>query len=231
MGREERLDVGRGQSSLGWALLLFFLELGLSSYTARMHRQRFLLPSLAFILVVTGRLAFAGTDAANQVAEPAATKPAGEPEPAKPTEAAQPTPHAPKAVQVDAAKPTPKLACPSCAGSLPPVYVADWARLAALTQSDSQIFTEVDGFAQRHDVVRNITVAGVVLGGIATMVGGFHAVSADEWTKFDKWSVAGGLSLTAVSLFIAWAMEPDRDDFYTLINQWNLRHPQQVLAP
>jgi hypothetical protein len=200
-----------------------------------MHRQRFLLPSLAFILVVTGRLAFAGTDAANQIPEPAATKPAAEPEPAKPAEAAKPMAAAPKAVQADAtkpaAKPAAKLASSSCAQSLPPVYVADWARLAALTQSDSQIFAEVDGFAQRHDVVRNITVAGVVLGGIATMVGGFHAVSADEWTKFDRWSVAGGLSLTAVSLFIAWAMEPDRDDFYTLINQWNLRHPQQVLAP
>jgi hypothetical protein len=194
-----------------------------------MYRHRFLFPTLAFIVVMTGRLAFAGTDVANPVSEPAATKAAAEPETAKPaTETAKPEP-------TEAVKPTaksaPKLTCPSCAASLPPVYVADWARLAALTQSDSQIFGEVDGFAGRHDLVRNITVAGVVLGGIATMVGGFHAVSADEWTKFDKWSVAGGLSLTAVSLFIAWAMEPDRDDFYTLINQWNLRHPQQVLAP
>lgn len=186
-----------------------------------MHRHRFLSSTLAFLVVLTGRLAFAGTDAANPVSEPTA-KTAAEPEAAKPIppEAAKP-----------AAKPAPKLACPSCPASLPPVYVADWARLAALTQSDSQIFGEVDSFAGRHDVVRNITVAGVVLGGIAAVIGGFHAVSADEWTKFDKWSVAGGLSLTAVSAFLAWAMEPDRDDFYTLINQWNLRHPQQVLAP
>lgn len=179
-----------------------------------MHRHRLLSPSLAFLVVMTGRLAFADAETASPTPEPAASRPAAEPEATKPV-----------------AKVTPKLACPSCPQALPPVYVADWARLAALTQSDSQIFGEVDSFAGRHDVVRNITVAGVVLGGIATMVGGFHAVSADEWTKFDKWSVAGGLSVTAVSLFIAWAMEPDRDDFYTLINQWNLRHPQQVLAP
>lgn len=194
-----------------------------------MHRHRFFSPTLAFIVVMTGRLAFADAEAANPTSPPTVTKPAVEPE------AAKPAPEADKPAPAEAAKPAaktlPKLTCPSCPASLPPVYVADWARLAALTQSDSQIFTEVDGFAQRHDVVRNITVAGVMLGGIAAMVGGFHAVSADEWTKFDKWSVAGGLGLTAVSLFIAWAMEPDRDDFYTLINQWNLRHPQQVLAP
>ena len=39
------------------------------------------------------------------------------------------------------------------------------------------------------------------------------------------------LGLTAVSLLITWAMDPDRDDFYTLINHWNLRHPRQILAP
>lgn len=194
-----------------------------------MHRHRFLSPSLALFVVMTGRLAFADAETASPTSEPTASRPAAEPQTAKPgTDADKPAPV--EAVK-PAAKPAPKLACPSCPQALPPVYVADWARLAALTQSDSQIFGEVDGFAGRHDVVRNITVAGVVLGGIATMVGGFHAVSADEWTKFDKWSVAGGLSLTAVSLFLAWAMEPDRDDFYTLINQWNLRHPQQVLAP
>ncbi len=188
-----------------------------------MHRQRLVFPSLAFVLLVTGRLAFAATDTATQLPEPGAEKPAAE------SEAAQPTAEAPKTAA--AARPTPKLTCPSCPQSLPPVHVADWARLAALTQPDAQIFGEVDGFAQRHDVVRNVMVAGVVLGGIAAMIGGFHAVSADGWTEFDRWSVAGGLSVTAVSLFIAWAMEPDRDDFYTLINRWNLRHPQQVLAP
>lgn len=188
-----------------------------------MYRQRLVLLSLAFVLGASGRLAFAATDTAPQVPEPSAEKPAAESEVAKPAE------ETPKAVA--AARPGPKLTFPSCAEPLPPVFVADWARLAALTQADAQIFHEVDGFAQRHDVVRNVMVAGVVLGGIAAMIGGFHAVSADGWTEFDKWSVAGGLSLTAVSLFIAWAMEPDRDDFYTLINQWNLRHPQQVLAP
>lgn len=194
-----------------------------------MHRHSFfavrLASMIAMTIALTGGLAFADAEPGKAAPEAAASKPAVEPE------AAKPAPETAKPAPTEVAKPAAKLVCPACPASLSPVYVADWARLAALTQSDSQIFPEVEGFAQRHDVVRNITVAGVVLGGIATMVGGFHAVSADEWTRFDQSSVAGGLALTAVSLFIAWAMEPDRDDFYTLINQWNLRHPQQVLAP
>jgi len=188
-----------------------------------MRCHRALSVSLSIIVVATaGRVSFADTDTPSSAQETAATKPADQQPSAKPapSEAANPSP-----------KPTVKLACPSCPAPRPPVYVADWARLAALTQSDSLIFPQVDGSAQRHDLVHTLTVGGVVLGGIAAMTGGFHAVSADEWSKFDKWSVVGGVSLTAVSVFIAWAMEPDRDDFLTLINHWNLRHPQQVLSP
>jgi hypothetical protein len=187
-----------------------------------MRCRRALSISLSIIVVAsTGRMAFADTDTPSSAQETAVRKPAAEQPSAKPA----PTEAKPSD------KPTTTSACPRCSDLRPPVYVADWARLAALTQSDSLVFPQVDEFAQRHDTVHTFTVGGVVLGGIAAMLGSFHAVSADEWSKFDKWSLAGGVSLTAVSLFIAWAMEPDRDDFLTLINQWNLRHPQQVLSP
>jgi hypothetical protein len=35
-------------------------------------------------------------------------------------------------------------------------------------------------------MVHTFTVGGVVLGGIAAMLGSFHAVSADEWSKFNR---------------------------------------------
>jgi hypothetical protein len=34
-----------------------------------------------------------------------------------------------------------------------------------------------------------------------------------------------------VAVLMNWAFAPDRDDRLTVINHWNLRHPDQVLAP
>lgn len=113
----------------------------------------------------------------------------------------------------------------------PPVYVADWARLAELTRSDSLLSSQAEGFARRNDTFRVLSTGGTALGGIAALLGAFDAVSAGSWSDFDKWSVATGVAVAAVSLFAAWVRESDHDDFLTLINQWNLRHPDQVLAP
>ena len=191
-----------------------------------MHRRLALPAALIFVLVtVAGRASFAEDEAARATQEPT-TKPAAE----SPTANAPEQPAA-KSEATLPAKPALKAVAQRCPATLPPVYVADWARLAALTQADPLIFSQVDGFAQRHDVVHTLSLGGLVLGGAAAVAGGFHAVAADGWSKFDKWSLAGGLGLAAVSLFLGWAMEPDRDDFFTLMNQWNLRHPQQVLAP
>ena len=80
-----------------------------------MRCHRALSISLSIIVVATtGRMSFADTETPSSAQETAVTKPIAE----------QPS-----------AKPTTTSACPRCS-ERPPVYVADWARLAALTQSD-----------------------------------------------------------------------------------------------
>jgi hypothetical protein len=184
------------------------------------------LSRLCFVLVaLAGRPSIAETAATDEAKDPATV--------AAPAKAAVPLPAS------DVTKPSrgapamasTKSAAPICPRAIQPVYVADWARLAALTQSDALVFQQVDGLAQRHDLVRQLSVSGNLLGGLGVVLGASHALLNDGWSGFDKWSVGGGLGLVAVSLFVAWAFEPDRDDFFTLINQWNLRHPQQALAP
>jgi hypothetical protein len=91
-----------------------------------MRCHRALSISLSIIVVATtGRMSFADTETPSSAQETAVTKPIAEQPSAKPA----PTEAKPSA------KPTTTSACPRCS-ERPPVYVADWARLAALTQSD-----------------------------------------------------------------------------------------------
>ncbi len=179
--------------------------------------------------------AFAAPVISGSSAESPQTPAADEP-PRAPAAAPAPTQHggAPASEPpqpVPAAMASPRPLRPICPVHLAPVYVASWPRLEALTQSDALIFPQVESLARRQDAARTLAVGGVAVGGIATLVGTFHALGQDSWSRFDKWSVASGGILAATTLFLAWAIEPDRDELYTLINQWNLRHPQQELAP
>jgi hypothetical protein len=136
-----------------------------------------------------------------------------------------------KPAEKTVSKPKPTVETTGCSQPKPPVYVADWARLAELTQSDSLIFPQADTYASRHEVVRHISRAGLVLGAASIAIGTFRRLSDEEWTNTSKWAVGTGIGLAVVTLFASWAIDPDRDDFLTLINHWNLRHPDLVMAP
>jgi hypothetical protein len=90
---------------------------------------------------------------------------------------------------------------------------------------------QADALAGRNQTVRDVAVGGVVLGGATAFLGAVHALSSDHWSRFDKGSVTVGAAVGALSLFISWLSDHNRDELYRLINQWNLRHPDQLLAP
>jgi len=155
------------------------------------------------------------------------TQPAADTSVVKPAEATKPS-EAP--VARTKAHP-PVVSCPACAPPKTVVYVSDWERLAELTRSDSLIAGQADALAGRNQTVRDVAVGGVVLGGATAFLGAFHALSSDHWSRFDKGSVTVGAAVGALSLFISWLSDHNRDELYRLINQWNLRHPDQLLAP
>jgi hypothetical protein len=111
-----------------------------------------------------------------------------------------------------------------------PLYVDDWGRLADLTLSDPVVFSKADFWRNRQDTSRWL-FAGVILGGGAAALATFDRLGTGSWTDTNKWMLAGGLSAAVLSLLAQWAFAPDRDDLLTVINHWNLRHPDQPLAP
>lgn len=125
----------------------------------------------------------------------------------------------------------PTSAALTCPPTRPPVYVIDWARLADLTAPDRGLGPEVKAYAERYQSIHAPVQAGIALGIAATLVGGLSSLPEGHWSTFGKWSVGAGLGLVAASALVAWLAEPDRDDFLTLVNKWNLRHPDRPLAP
>lgn len=129
------------------------------------------------------------------------------------------------------ARSTPVLTAPFCPQPRIPAYVVDWDRLASLTELDFRVGPKAEFWARRNQVARWIAASGIILGGGAAALGTIDRLTHDSWTDSSKWSIAGGLTLTAFSVFAAWAFAPDRDDLITTINEWNLRHPDRPLAP
>jgi len=126
-------------------------------------------------------------------------------------------------------KPIPTLSC-NCALSKSPLYVEDWGRLTDLTQSDPLVSARAEFWRDRQNTSRWL-LAGVILGGGAATLATFNRLSTESWTDTNKWMLAGGLSAAALSMLTYWAFAPDRDDLLTVINHWNLRHPDRTLAP
>ena len=73
--------------------------------------------------------------------------------------------------------------------------------------------------------------SGLLIGGGLILAGTLDRLSNDCWTDGSKWTVFSGVSVAAVTLLISWALAPERDDLLTVINHWNLRHPERPLAP
>jgi hypothetical protein len=74
-------------------------------------------------------------------------------------------------------------------------------------------------------------LVGAFLGGGAVTLATIDRLGNENWTDTNKWGLAGGLALAAVSTLAYLAFSPDRDDRLTVINHWNLRHPGRPLAP
>jgi hypothetical protein len=144
-------------------------------------------------------------------------------------------PVAPKAKPVEKttlpAKPAAAALC-NCGPARPPLplYVEDWGRLADLTQSDPVVFSKADFWRNRQDTSRWL-FAGVILRSGAAALATFDRLGTGRWTDTNKWMLAGGLSAAVLSVLSYWAFAPNRDDLLTVINHWNLRHPDQTLAP
>ncbi len=102
--------------------------------------------------------------------------------------------------------------------------------MADLTRPDPVVFEKADFWRNRHESSRWWLV-GVFLGGGAASVATIDRLGNGSWTDTNKWGLAGGVAVAAVSLLAYWAFSPDRDDRLTVINHWNLRHPDRPLAP
>ena len=137
-----------------------------------------------------------------------------------------------KQVEKSAAVPVPPaVVAPMCKPAYQPVYVEDWNRLVDLTQSDPVVAPKAEFWAARHQSTSWVLAAGLILGGGAAGLGTFNRLSSGSWTTTSKWTTAAGISTALVSLFANWAFAQDRDDLVTVINHWNLRHPDRPLAP
>jgi hypothetical protein len=136
-----------------------------------------------------------------------------------------------KPAEKSVAKAKPPVTTVACTQPKPPVYVADWVRLAELSRSDSLILDQVDVYASRHETARHVAIVGSAVGVAVALVGTLRGLFGNGWTDGNKGTLLGGGGLTVVSLLAGWAINPDRDDFLTLINHWNLRHPDLVMAP
>jgi hypothetical protein len=112
--------------------------------------------------------------------------------------------------------------CPSHS----PLYVEDWGRLVALTRSEKAEF-----WRNRQETSRWVLGTGLFLGGGAAALGTLDRLTTDGWTTASKWSVTAGVGVAVVSVLSYWAFAPDRDDLLTVINHWNIRHPDMLLAP
>jgi hypothetical protein len=170
--------------------------------------------------------AWAAFGTANAVAEPLApgnpTPVEGAEKPAEP--AVQEKPAAKAGHRADAPSP----ACPK---PVLPVYIADWGRLAELTGSDPEIAPKSKFWAKRHEDTMTIFAAGTIVGTGALLLGTVDRLTSDGWTKTGKWEVVGGAGGVLFTLFLSWLFDPDHDDFLTVVNHWNLRHPDRPLAP
>ena len=113
-----------------------------------------------------------------------------------------------------------------------PVFVSDWGRLAALTESDPAVAAKANSLASRQEHIRWFRATGIMaaIGLVGGGIMGRLAVT-DHWTNNEEWAVFAGASVAAVTLLLSWALSPERDDLLTVINHWNLRHPERPLAP
>jgi len=153
---------------------------------------------------------------------------------AKRARADEPATTIPVDVATPAAVPTvaaPASVAPSCTPLYAPVYIEDWGRLAALTQSDSLISPRAEFWARRREQANWVLGAGLILGGGAAALGTLDRLTTDAWSNTSKWSIAGGVGAALVSFLAYLAYSPDQDDLLTILNQWNLRHPDRLLAP
>lgn len=182
------------------------------------HRLLPALAALAFTL--TAPLA-AAQDPSPTGAQPPAAETAPEPAVA-PAKAPAPAAKAPDAVART-------MSC-ACQPEPLPLYVEDWGRLANLTREDSRVFGHADFWRTRQESTRWL-VAGIVIGGGVSALATADRLGAGEWSDRNKWMLVGGLTTALVSTLAYWAFSPDRDDLLTVLNQWNLRHPDRPLAP
>ena len=112
-----------------------------------------------------------------------------------------------------------------------PVYVADWGRLAELTRSDALVYSHAEFWAARRQSTQWFLAVGIAAGGGVATLGTMTWLIDDKWSKDNKRMTVAGLAVAAVAVFANWAFAPDRDDLATVINEWNLRHPDRALAP
>jgi hypothetical protein len=126
---------------------------------------------------------------------------------------------------------TPATVPPICTPAKLPVYIEDWGRLSQLTQSDFEIFSKVEFWADRKRTTTSVSGGGLLLGVGLSTLGIAARLDSGHWTKTSKELVAGGVAVVLVSVFVNWAFSPDRDDLLTVMNHWNLRHPDRPLAP
>ena len=125
----------------------------------------------------------------------------------------------------------PASAAPSCPPAYVPVYIEDWGRLARLTQTDPLIAPKADFWAARQVQANWVVGTGLILGGGAVALGTMEWLTTGELSRTVKSSMVGGVGAALVSFLAYLAFAPDRDDLLTVINQWNLRHPDLRLAP
>ena len=189
------------------------------AYIPPMSSRRLAFSVVSLVLLSLGEATLARAD------ESDVTVPAG---------VAAPATDRPRDKKTDTAAPTSGPASSGACNGLPvyaPVYIEDWGRLAALTQSDPLVAPKAEFWAARREQANGVLGTGLILGGGAAALGTMDWLTTGELSRTVKWSMVGGVAVALVSFLADLAFAPDRDDLLTVINQWNLRHPDRLLAP
>jgi hypothetical protein len=185
--------------------------------------------SPAIIAILAALFGYARPSVAQEAAADAASPPPAESMEKQQEKPLPPEKPAEKPVAV--ANPAPAKVVASCPKARIPVYIEDWGRLAELTASDPEVGTISRFWADRHHGTATVHAAGTIIGTGAIFFGTISRLTTDSWTEANKWEIAGGAGLVLVSALTSWLFSPNRDDFLTVINHWNLRHPDRPLAP
>lgn len=116
------------------------------------------------------------------------------------------------------------------------IYVKDLRRLAELVDGDEVVSPLARNLHQRH-VTSEVVWWGSLIGGAALLAASVlvpgddcSTIGGSKYCSFGPTNYGlmyGGLGLGVIGPIVGWILTPKRDDLLDVINNWNVRHPDE----